>query len=154
MFRHDRGDQHRHCPAQQIGRRSLSLFRPDGAVTAGGSVDAGRRHWPTRQVVDRVGDKWTLLVIHALEEGPARFSALQTRIQGLNQKVLTTVLRGLERDGPVTRTVFPTIPPKVEYELTDLGQSLLGVVGGIRSWAYERMDDILKARESYDAAAR
>ena len=87
------------------------------------------------EILQRVGDKWTVLVVGKLGDGPMRFNELRTAVGGISQKMLTTTLRGLERDGFVTRTVFPTIPPRVDYELTDLGQSLLEPVSALGEWA-------------------
>jgi DNA-binding HxlR family transcriptional regulator len=106
---------------------------------------------PTREVVGRIGEKWSLLVLYALGGATLRFTALRTRVEGVSQKMLTQTLRGLERDGVVSRRVYPTIPPKVEYSLTPLGLGLTGVITGIRTWAYEHMDDISAARERYDS---
>jgi len=109
---------------------------------------------PTRQVVSTLGDKWSLLVLYALENGGTlRFSQLQRTVAGITQKMLTQTLRRLERDGIVSRTVFPTIPPRVDYALTDLGRSLSGVIAELRTWAYGHMDDIEAARAEYAAAA-
>ena len=107
---------------------------------------------PSRQVLDRVADRWTSLVLLALSDGTMRFSELRRRIEGVSQKMLTQTLRGLERDGLVRREVFPTVPVTVEYTLTALGESLLAAVQGIRSWAYAHIDEIDVARERYDAA--
>jgi len=107
---------------------------------------------PTRQVVSTLGDKWSLLVLYALENGGTlRFSQLQRTVAGITQKMLTQTLRRLERDGIVSRTVFPTIPPRVDYALTDLGRSLSDVIAELRTWAYAHMDDIEAAREEYAA---
>ena len=84
----------------------------------------------------------------------SRFSEIRRQIEGISQKMLTQTLRGLERDGLVTRTVYPTVPVTVEYRLTDLGRSLGETVGAIRSWAYANMDEIESAREHYDAGSR
>src|SRR6188474_1954431 len=86
-------------------------------------------------VLARVGDKWSVFVIMMLIDGPQRFNELKRKIGGISQRMLTLTLRGLERDGLVTRTVFPTIPPRVDYELTKLGRSLLEPVSGIGLWA-------------------
>jgi DNA-binding HxlR family transcriptional regulator len=113
--------------------------------------DMLKQQCPTRQVLTRIADKWTMLVITLLaEEDTLRFSELRRRIEGVSQKMLTQTLRGLERDGLVTRTVYPTVPVTVEYRLTDLGHSLGETVGAIRSWAYANMDEIETARERYD----
>jgi DNA-binding HxlR family transcriptional regulator len=115
--------------------------------------DMLKQQCPTRQVLTRIADKWTLLVITLLaEDEKLRFSELRRQIEGISQKMLTQTLRGLERDGLVTRTVYPTVPVTVEYRLTDLGRSLGETVGAIRSWAYAKMDEIEAARERYDAS--
>jgi DNA-binding HxlR family transcriptional regulator len=117
--------------------------------------DMLKQQCPTRQVLTRIADKWTMLVITLLSENQKlRFSELRRQIEGVSQKMLTQTLRGLERDGLVTRTVYPTVPVTVEYRLTDLGRSLGEAVGAIRGWAYANMDDIEAARERYDASIR
>jgi DNA-binding HxlR family transcriptional regulator len=90
---------------------------------------------PTRVVLDRIGDKWTVLVIGALMEGPLRFTALRQRVGGVAPKVLTQTLRAMERDGLLTRTVFAQVPPRVDYALTDLGVSLGGPIAVLTDWA-------------------
>lgn len=105
---------------------------------------------PTRQVLARIGDKWSMLVICALEPGTLRFSALRRHIGDITQKMLTQTLRGLERDGLVTREVFPTVPVTVRYSLTPLGGSLAEAVDGLRGWAYAHMDAIDSARDDFD----
>jgi DNA-binding HxlR family transcriptional regulator len=105
------------------------------------------------QVLARVGDKWTVLVVSNLGDGPKRFNELRKALGSISQRMLTLTLRGLERDGLVTRTVFPTIPPKVEYELTRLGRSLLEPVNGIGLWARQHQGAIEDARKRFDAAA-
>ena len=104
---------------------------------------------PTRQVLDRIADKWTMLVIVALEHGTLRFSELRRSIDGITQKMLTQTLRGLERDGMVEREVIATVPVTVRYTLTPLGRSLAQTVGAIRTWAYANMDAIESARQTY-----
>lgn len=117
--------------------------------------DMLKQQCPTRQVLTRIADKWTMLVLTLLsEEEKLRFSELRRQIEGISQKMLTQTLRGLERDGLVSRTVYPTVPVTVEYRLTDLGRSLGETVGAVRSWAYAHMDEIETARERYDVAAR
>jgi DNA-binding HxlR family transcriptional regulator len=101
-------------------------------------------------VLSRVGDKWTVLVVELLGRGPMRFSELRRMIGNISQKMLTTTLRNLERDGFVTRTVYPTIPPRVDYELTDLGRELLGPVRTLGEWARLNIGRINAARERYD----
>lgn len=105
---------------------------------------------PTRQVLGRIADKWTMLVVLALNDGTLRFSQLRARIQGVTQKMLTQTLRALERDGMVRRTVYPTVPVTVEYTLTSLGRSLGDTVAAIRNGAYENMAQINTARTLYD----
>jgi DNA-binding HxlR family transcriptional regulator len=103
-------------------------------------------------ILQRVGDKWTVLVVGKLGGGPLRFNELRTAVGGISQKMLTTTLRGLERDGFVTRTVFPTIPPRVDYELTDLGYELLEPVAALGEWARKNTARVNAARARFDAA--
>lgn len=102
------------------------------------------------QVLDRVGDKWTIMVVGALSKGPTRFNALLRLIEGVSHRMLTLTLRGLEQDGLVKRTVYPTVPPKVEYELTDLGRSLIEPLDSLSLWAQEHLPAIEAARASRD----
>ena len=102
------------------------------------------------EVLDRVGDKWSVLVVVMLGDGPKRFNQLRRSIATISQRMLTLTLRGLERDGLVTRTVFPTIPPRVDYALTDLGRSLLGPVDALGRWARQHHAAIVRAREKFD----
>jgi len=116
--------------------------------------DAMKAACPTRQVIARIADKWAMLVITALEGDEAlRFSELRRRIEGVSQKMLTQTLRALERDGLVSRTVYPTVPVTVEYRLTPLGQSLTEAVDAIRDWAYGHMSEIELARDAFDGRA-
>ncbi|GIL01049.1 MAG: HxlR family transcriptional regulator [Alphaproteobacteria bacterium] len=102
------------------------------------------------EVLSRIGDKWTVLVVELLDGGPMRFNELRRRIGNISQKMLTTTLRNLERDGFVTRTVFPTIPPRVDYELTGLGRELRVPVKALGHWARANIDRIQEARERFD----
>jgi DNA-binding HxlR family transcriptional regulator len=102
-------------------------------------------------VLARVGDKWSVFVIMMLVDGPLRFNELKRMINGISQRMLTLTLRGLERDGLVTRTVFPTIPPRVDYELTDLGRGLSQPVKALGQWAFDHLPEIQGAREKFDA---
>ena len=102
------------------------------------------------QVLARIGDKWSLLIVTRLGEGPLRFGQLLRSIDDISQRMLTRTLRGLERDGLVRRTVVPSLPPRVEYELTDLGRSLQGPVTVLSQWAAENLSAIDAARASYD----
>jgi DNA-binding HxlR family transcriptional regulator len=104
-----------------------------------------------RQTLDRVGDKWSLLVISMLGSGPLRFMELRRQIGSISQRMLTLTLRHLERDGLVQRTVYPTIPPKVEYRLTALGGTLLESIQAIVLWTLEHREEIAKSRAKYDA---
>ena len=101
-------------------------------------------------VLARVGDKWSVLVVSKLGEGPLRFNELRRSIGGISQRMLTLTLRGLERDGLITRTVFPTIPPRVDYELTDLGRGLQQPVIALGMWAKTHQADIEAARARFD----
>jgi DNA-binding HxlR family transcriptional regulator len=106
---------------------------------------------PVRSILDRVGDKWTTLVISNLAAGgPLRFSELKRRVRGISQRMLTETLRGLERDGVLLRTVYPTIPPKVEYTLTELGLSLVGPIQALVVWALDHRPEIVTARSRFD----
>ena len=104
------------------------------------------------EVLSRVGDKWTILVVSELGNGPKRFNEIRRALGSISQRMLTLTLRGLERDGLVTRTVFPTIPPRVDYELTKLGRSLLEPVSGIGLWARQNRAAIQEARTRFDTA--
>jgi len=104
-----------------------------------------------REILDLVGDKWSLYIIASLKDGAVRFNELRRRIDGISQRMLTITLRGLERDGLVKRTLFPTIPPRVEYELTDVGRSLLEPVMALTLWANANQLNIQRARAHYDA---
>jgi DNA-binding HxlR family transcriptional regulator len=116
------------------------------------AYDAFLAECPSRQLLDRLSDKWVALVLAALaEEGTMRYSALSRRLAGVSQKMLTQTLRTLERDGLVVREVTATVPVTVDYTLTPLGVSLDGVVRQVKTWAEAHMDDVRSARDSYDA---
>jgi DNA-binding HxlR family transcriptional regulator len=102
------------------------------------------------ETLARIGDKWTVLVVEFLSDGPVRFNELRRTIDGISQRMLTLTLRGLERDGLVKRTMYPTIPPKVEYELTPLGRTLREPLGAISDWARTHRADMEHARELFD----
>jgi DNA-binding HxlR family transcriptional regulator len=104
-----------------------------------------------REVLNRVGDKWSVQVVGLLGDGKKRFSELRRSIEGISQRMLTLTLKGLERDGLITRTVFPTIPLRVEYELTKLGHSLLNPIKELGDWAGQNRERIQIARNRYDA---
>ncbi len=105
------------------------------------------------EVLARVGDKWSILVIGTLGEGPRRFNELKRGIDGISERMLTLTVRGLERDGLITRTVTPRIPPRVDYAMTDLGQSLLEPVRALGNWAIANRTTVDAARHSFDARA-
>ena len=103
------------------------------------------------QVIGRIGDKWTVLVMMLLSERGCRFNELKRGIDGISQRMLTLTVRNMERDGLVTRTVTPTIPPRVDYELTDIGRSLAGPVKTLGEWAFQHLAGIAAAQAAYDA---
>jgi DNA-binding HxlR family transcriptional regulator len=105
-------------------------------------------------VLARVGDKWSVLIIVLLGDGTKRFNEIKRLVGGISQRMLTLTLRGLERDGLITRTLFPTIPPRVDYELTDLGRSLWAAVEPLGLWARDHVPDIHKAREKFDKKSK
>jgi DNA-binding HxlR family transcriptional regulator len=112
-------------------------------------LERDERNCMIRQVLDRVGDKWTLNVIHHLADGQKRFMELQREIHGISQRMLTVTLRGLEEDGLVERTIHPVVPPRVDYELTPLGRTLLDLVRQLMDWTVAHLDDIEAARAAY-----
>lgn len=105
------------------------------------------------QLLSRIGDKWSVLVVMLLGQRPRRFNELRREIGGVSQKMLSSTLRSLERDGFVSRTVHPTVPPRVDYALTDLGRELLEPVGALGEWAMENAARIEQARQRFDEAA-
>lgn len=122
-------------------------------------TEAPRRQWnvydpdcPTRRVLDRIADKWTVLVVGALAGGTLRFGQVRREVRGISQKVLTETLRGLERDGIVNRKVYASVPPKVEYSLTPLGRSLGGLVESVREWAETNIEAVLDSQKAHDSA--
>lgn len=104
-----------------------------------------------REILDLVGDKWTIYIIATLKDGSVRFNELRRRIDGISQRMLTINLRRLERDGLVKRTLFPTVPPRVDYELTQMGRTLLAPVMGLVTWANGNQANIQDARAQFDA---
>lgn len=127
-------------------------------IDAGGRSDVGGRSEPitcrAREVLQRVGDKWSVLTIDLLGQGTMRFSELHRAIDGITARMLTVTLRGLERDGIVTRTIHPVIPPRVEYALTPMGRTLLHTIGQLVTWADSHLPEIEAARVAYDARHR
>jgi len=116
-----------------------------------GGADAYLRSCPSRDVLDVIGSKWTVLIVAALVDHPMRFGELRRRLDGITQKSLTQALRQLERNGFVTRTQHPTIPPRVDYALTPLGRRAAVLLSSIRDWAQENLVEVLAARARYDS---
>lgn len=113
--------------------------------------DAFLKSCPTNQLLDRISDKWVSLVVSALAAGPMRYSDLGRKLAGVSPKMLTQTLRSLERDGILTRTVTPSVPVRVDYELTPLGRSLSLLLTAVKDWAETHFDEVHQARERYDA---
>jgi DNA-binding HxlR family transcriptional regulator len=111
-----------------------------------------RADCPTRRILDRIGDRWTVLIVGILGRGDARFSELLRGVEGVSQKMLTQTLRALERDGLVRRTVYPEVPVRVEYSLTDAGRTLLEPLRALEEWSIEHLGDVSAAQEVYDRA--
>jgi DNA-binding HxlR family transcriptional regulator len=109
---------------------------------------------PTRQVLNRIADKWTVMIVARLAHRTMRFGALKRDIGGISQKMLAQTLRGLERDGLVARAVYAEVPPRVEYSLTPLGQTLVQVLVQIKQWAEGNIESVLAAQQAYDQAAK
>lgn len=112
-----------------------------------------RADCPTRRILDRIGDRWTVLIVGMLGQGDARFSELRRRVEGVSQKMLTQTLRALERDGLVHRTVFAEVPVRVVYSLTDAGRTLLEPLRALQEWSVEHLGDVAAAQEDYDRRA-
>ena len=124
---------------------SAATASPDGRF------DVMEPACPTRQIVGRIGDKWTLLVLYALAGNRVRrYTELRAEVKGVSQKMLTQTLRALERDGLVHRHVHATVPPRVDYSLTELGASLGTAIATIRTWAYDHVEEVESARDRYD----
>jgi DNA-binding HxlR family transcriptional regulator len=142
--------------APSVTRRAAA---PGAAGVPGGGAAAGAPGGVTvascrvREILERVGDKWSLFVISCLGAGPKRFTVLKREVAGISQRMLTVTLRGLERDGIVLRTMYPVMPPRVDYELTPLGRTLLDAVGALMAWADAHLDEVDTARAAYDARA-
>ena len=112
--------------------------------------DIFNKNCPTRMVLDRIADKWTVLVVGVLKDETKRFGVLKKQIDGISQKMLTKTLRGMERDGLIKRKVYPTIPPKVEYSLTPLGVTLVDMLQNIQFWAENNIEQIIKSQKKFD----
>lgn len=125
----------------------MSANKTLAAITARANGDLGK--CPVRQVLDRVGDKWTTLIVMVLDPQPMRFSALRRAIPDVSQRMLTQTLRNLQCDGLIARKVYPSMPPAVEYSLTPLGRSLLEPLQALSNWADRNMEEILRARAAF-----
>lgn len=123
----------------------MTSGKSDESVQVGAHDDHSRCK-ALGQILDRIGDKWTIMVVGGLSKGPMRFNALLRLIDGVSHRMLTLTLRGLEHDGLVKRTVYPTVPPKVEYELTDIGRSLIDPLSALSTWAVSNQAGIEAAR--------
>ena len=130
-----------------MGSRHFVVTTSDAPVLAGDPYQAG---CPTRRVLDRIGDRWTVLVIGVLGHGEVRFSELRRRVEGISQKMLTQTLRGLERDGLVRRTVHAEVPVRVEYALTEAGRTLQEPLRALEQWSIEHLGDVAASQEAYD----
>jgi DNA-binding HxlR family transcriptional regulator len=120
--------------------------------TAVRAPEASNPHAACKAVVEtlaRIGDKWTVMVVGALSKGPIRYNEIRRRVEGISQRMLTLTLKGLEQDGLVTRTMYPTIPPRVDYELTELGRKLIVPLQALSEWARENRPAMLAAREAF-----
>jgi DNA-binding HxlR family transcriptional regulator len=128
---------------------------PSGKASGPGGDTSGPAYEPSacraREVLQRVGDKWSVYVIDLLGQGTKRFSELHRSIDGITARMLTVTLRGLERDGIVTRTIHPVIPPRVDYALTPMGRTLLDTIGRLVTWTDAHLPEIDAARAAYDA---
>ena len=114
--------------------------------------DPYNRGCPSRRLLDRIGDRWTVLIVGALDAGPQRFTALASRVDGISQKMMTQTLRSLERDSLITRTIYPEMPPRVEYELTALGRSLQEPLRALEEWAVAHMTEIAARHDAHEPA--
>ena len=117
------------------------------------AYDAFMASCPTRQVMSTIGDKWSALLVNALADGPRRHGELARTVAGVSQKMLTQTLRTLERDGLVTRSITPTVPVRVDYELTELGQSLVPILQQLKQWSETHIEQVLAARASFEERA-
>ncbi len=141
-----------------MGQGEVEVTASAPANARGRSAPAHRSIWPSypncpvRDVLDRIGDKWSTLILVTLASGPHRFSAVQRAIPDISKRMLTQTFRDLERDGLIARTVFPTRPPSVEYRLTHLGETILEPLAGLRRWADRNHAAIREARSMFEAA--
>lgn len=115
--------------------------------------DVYAQNCPTRLVLDRLADKWAVLVLGKLDEAPVRFNQLKREIDGISQKVLSQILKKLERDGLISRSVYATVPVTVEYAITPLGRTLTSTVAALTRWAEDNIEAVLEAQQKYDRSA-
>jgi DNA-binding HxlR family transcriptional regulator len=143
------------CVAEVAGEGGTAAAVAGTTAAVAGTTAAVAGTHPTtcraREVLQRVGDKWSVLVIDLLGQGTMRFTELHRAVDGITARMLTVTLRGLERDGIVTRTIHPVIPPRVEYALTPMGRTLLDTIGQLVSWTDSHLPEIEAARAAYDA---
>ena len=137
----------RHTTPQEMQQAVAGWRSAAENLTSGGALT----DCPVRRILDKLGEKWTMLVVLTLSDGPLRFNELRRRIPDISQKMLTQTLRELQRDGLIGRTVFPTVPPSVEYRLTGMGASLLEPFGHLVAWANHNDAAIFAARSQFDA---
>lgn len=137
----------------EVATHSFGEHDLEARLKQGGHAAASDDCRPVAEILSRIGDKWSVLVVMLLGNGPKRFNEMRRLIGGISQRMLTLTLRGLERDGMVTRTVFPTIPPRVDYALTPLGDSLRQPISALGEWAYANRKDIELARARFDMNA-
>lgn len=142
--------------AEETVKKALSGHLVSGAKPPAGpsAPNPYDSRCPTRQVLDRIADKWTVLLLGVLQRGPMRFNQLRREIDGLTQKMLSQTLKALERDGLVTRTVWPTVPVTVEYAITPLGATLTAALDELQRWAGEHIAEVNAAQRAFDATGR
>ena len=134
----------RPAPPETVAQKTIVMDRLDHTSSDCRAVSS---------ILARIGDKWSVLIVALLGDGPKRFNEIKRMVGGISQRMLTLTLRGLERDGLVTRTVFPTVPPRVDYELTPLGRSLWEPVAALGDWARVNQGEIAAARQRFDTRA-
>jgi DNA-binding HxlR family transcriptional regulator len=140
--------------AARVTRGGLSHAELFAHIEKNGVESVASACRPVTDILSRIGDKWSVMIVMLLGPGPKRFNEIRRAINGISQRMLTLTLKGLERDGLVTRTVTPSIPPRVDYELTELGQSLRCPIDALGEWAFANRDKIDAARARFDASDR
>jgi DNA-binding HxlR family transcriptional regulator len=130
----------------------LLFVTQEGTIMKPGTLNDSGDCRAVADVLARIGDKWTVYIVGLLSKGPMRFNEIRRAVTAISQRMLSLTLRGLERDGLVTRTVFPTIPPRVDYELTEVGRTLIAPLKQVGSWAIANRDYVESARAKFDAA--